>query len=62
MCANQQERDFACNQALEEEKARITKAIEAIDINTPSQINALGMKLIILDIVNLKSEEENRKA
>jgi len=54
MCANQQERDFACNQALEEEKARITKAIEAIDINTPSQINALGMKLLILNIINPK--------
>jgi len=52
MCANQQERDFACNQALEEEKARITKAIEEIDISSPSQLNALGMKLLILDIIN----------
>lgn len=37
-----------------EERLRITEAIEAIDINTPSQLNALGMKLLILNIINPK--------
>ena len=54
MCNNQQDRDFACNQVLEEERARIIKAIEDIDINNSSQLNALGMKLLILDIINPK--------
>lgn len=54
MCSNQQERDFACNQVLDEERVRITRAIEDIDISSPSQLNALGMKLLILDIINPK--------
>jgi hypothetical protein len=41
-----------CAKAVKQERARITEAIEAIDINTPAQLNALGMKLIILDIIN----------
>jgi len=57
MCANQQEKDFACSQVLEEERARIIKAIEEIDISSPSQLNALGMKLIILNIVKLKKDK-----
>lgn len=51
-----------CAKAVKQERARITEAIEAIDINTPAQLNALGMKLIILDIINPKSESKNRKA
>lgn len=43
-----------CAKAVKQERARITEAIEAININTPSQLNALGMKLLILDIINPK--------
>jgi len=47
-----------CAKAVKQEKARITEAIEAIDINTPAQLNALGMKMLILDIVNPKPKEK----
>lgn len=43
-----------CAKAVKQERARITDAIEDIDINNPSQLNALGMKLLILDIINPK--------
>ena len=50
-----------CAKAVKQERARITEAIEAIDINTPAQLNALGMKLIMLDIINpLKGETKNK--
>lgn len=45
-----------CAKAVKQERARITEAIESIDINTPAQPNALGMKLIILDIINPKDK------
>jgi len=45
-----------CKKAVKQERDRITEAVEAIDINTPSQPNALGMKLIILDIINYKDK------
>jgi len=51
-----------CAKAVKQERARITEAIENIDLNSPSQLNALGMKLFILDIVNPKSEAKSRKA
>lgn len=50
-----------CAKAVKQERARITKSIEDIDLNTPSQLNALGMKLIILDIVNGASASEKEK-
>lgn len=43
-----------CKKAVKQERSRITEAVESIDINTPSQINAYGMKLLILDIINPK--------
>lgn len=43
-----------CAKAVKQERARIAKAIEAIDTNTPAQLNALGMKILIMDIVNQK--------
>ena len=46
--------------AVKKERERISDAIEAIDTNTPAQLNALGMKLLILDIVNLKSEAKSK--
>jgi len=45
------------NEAVKEERDRIIKAIEAIDINTTSQINALGMKILIKEIINSKREK-----
>ena len=45
-----------CAKAVKQERSRIAEAIESIDISTPAQPNALGMKLIILDIINQKSE------
>lgn len=45
-----------CKKAVKQERERITQAIENINIDTPAQPNALGMKLIILDIINPKSE------
>ena len=50
-----------CAKAVKQERSRITKAIEDIDLNNPSQLNALGMKLIILDIVNGASASEKEK-
>lgn len=43
-----------CAKAVKQERTRITEAIENININTPSQLNALGMKMIMLEIVNPK--------
>ncbi len=40
---------------IEKERQRILKAIDKIDINSTSQINALGMKILIKDIVNDES-------
>lgn len=48
-----------CAKAVKQERARIAKAIEEINIDTPAQPNALGMKLIILDIINPKSEAKS---
>lgn len=50
-----------CAKAVKQERARITEAIEAIDINTPAQLNALGMKLVILDIINPPKFEAKNK-
>jgi hypothetical protein len=41
-----------CGKAVKQERSRISEAIELIDINSSSQINALGMKLLILEIIN----------
>jgi len=37
--------------AIQEERNRILKEIDQIDINSPSQINALGMKMLIVNII-----------
>ena len=37
--------------AIQEERNRILKEIDQIDINSPSQLNALGMKMPIVDII-----------
>lgn len=51
-----------CAKAVKQERARLTEAVEAIDINTPAQLNALGMKLIILDIINPRKSEAKSEA
>ena len=43
-----------CKKAVKQEQDRIIDAIEQIDINSPSQLNALGLKLLILDIIKPK--------
>lgn len=49
-----------CSKAVKQERQRITEAINNIDLNTPYQTNALGMKLLILDIVNGESAAKKR--
>lgn len=46
------------NEAVNQERDRIIKAMEAIDIKTTSQINALGMKILIKEIINSKRENK----
>lgn len=49
-----------CAKAVKQERARITEQLESIDINTSSQINALGLKLLILDIINPPKSEAKK--
>jgi hypothetical protein len=49
------------SEAVNQERDRIIKAIEAIDINTTSQINALGIKILIKEIINSKRENKLTK-
>ena len=37
--------------AIQEERNRILKEIDQININSPSQLNALGMKILIVKII-----------
>ena len=39
----------------QELREQIAKEIEEIDIDSPSQLNALGMKMLVLDIVRGKN-------
>jgi hypothetical protein len=41
-----------CKKAAKQEQDRII--IESIDINTPSQINALGFKMLLIDMIKPK--------
>jgi hypothetical protein len=50
-----------CAKAVKQERARILEAIESIDINSSSQLNALGMKMIFTEIVNEKSAAAREK-
>lgn len=40
-----------CAKAVKQERVRISKLIEAIDLNSPSQLNALGFKMLVMDII-----------
>jgi hypothetical protein len=41
-----------CAKAVKQERKRILEEIENIDINSSSQLNALGMKILIKEIVS----------
>lgn len=47
-----------CKKAVKQEQDRIIEAIEQINLNTPSQLNALGLKLLIFDIIRPKKENK----
>jgi hypothetical protein len=49
-----------CKKAAKQERERISAAIEEIDINTPSQLNALGLKMLIMDIINPPKSEAKK--
>lgn len=40
-----------CAKAVKQERKRILEEISKIDIDTPSQINAFGMKILIEEII-----------
>jgi len=40
-----------CKKAVKQEQDRIIEAIEQIDLNSTSQINALGLKMLVLNII-----------
>ena len=40
----------------QELREQIAEEIEKIDIDSPSQLNALGMKMLVLDIVKGKKK------
>lgn len=41
-----------CAKAVKQERKRILNELNLIDINSPSQINALGMKILFEEIIN----------
>jgi hypothetical protein len=49
-----------CSKAVKQERARITEAIEKIDLDAPHQTNAVGLKILIMDIVN-PSKDASKK-
>ncbi len=49
-----------CAKAVKQERSRITEALEAIELDTPSQLNALGLKLLLLDIINPAKSEAKK--
>lgn len=50
-----------CAKAVKQERLRIQEEINKIDINGTSQLNALGMKMLVLDIVKVQDEKKQRK-
>ena len=41
-----------CKKAVKQDRERILEQLNRIDLNTPSQLNAVGLKILIIDIVN----------
>jgi|DEB19_MinimDraft_3_1074340.scaffolds.fasta_scaffold64117_2 hypothetical protein len=44
-----------CAKAVKQERQRIIQEIENINLNSPSQLNGLGMKILVMEIVNKKN-------
>jgi hypothetical protein len=44
-----------CAKAVKQERQRIIQEIENIDLNTPAQLNGLGMKILVKEIINNKN-------
>jgi len=40
-----------CAKAVKQERERILEELNKIDLNTPSQINAVGLKILITQII-----------
>lgn len=56
-CGFSTDEEKNCNgthNVVKEVRNSIIEEIEKIDINSPSQLNALGMKMLVLDIVRGK--------
>ena len=41
-----------CKKAVKQDRERILAELNSIDLNVPSQINAVGLKELVIDIVN----------
>ena len=41
-----------CKKAVKQDRERILEQLNRIDLNTPSQLNAVGLKMLFIDIVN----------
>ncbi len=58
-CGFSTDEDKNCNgthNIVKQVRESIAKEIEAIDISGPAQLNALGMKMVVLDIVKGKKK------
>jgi len=44
-----------CAKAVKQERQRIIQEIEKIDLKSTSQVNGLGMKMLVMEIVNNKN-------
>lgn len=47
-----------CAKAVKQERTRILNELELIDINSPSQLNALGMKILVKDIITAGAKKK----
>ena len=47
-----------CAKAVKQERKRILNVLESIDINSPSQLNALGMKILVKEIITAEDKKK----
>jgi hypothetical protein len=40
-----------CAKAVKQERKRILHALDQIELNTPSQLNAVGLKILVQEII-----------
>ena len=55
-------RDWACPcngcaKAVKQERKRILAELDKIELNTPSQLNAVGLKILMAEIINDKTNK-----